>query len=234
MVKRGDILTKRKSFGLSQNEIAEYLGISRPTFQKIETGKRKPTPEEKEKMTRLFQELSGDTTSRNNIPQKNIEKFKNVVLYILEKVGARPNVGLTVLYKLLYFIDFDYYEKFEEQLMGLTYVKNTHGPTPREFKTIVDTMIQDMAIEKVKSSYFTFEQKKFLPRIEPDLSQLTGREIEVIDSVLSRYADKSARELSDISHRDTPWKTTKDGKDIDYELAFYRSDEFSVAQYDEL
>jgi len=31
---------------------------------------------------------------------------------------------MTVLYKILYFIDFDYYEKYEEQLMGALYIKN--------------------------------------------------------------------------------------------------------------
>ena len=51
---------------------------------------------------------------RIDIPIENIEKFKQVFLYILKKVGAKPNVGQTVLYKLLYFIDFDYYELFEK------------------------------------------------------------------------------------------------------------------------
>lgn len=59
---------------------------------------------------------------RISIPENNIEKFKQVFLYILSKVGARPNVGQTVLYKLLYFIDFDYYELYEKQLMGLSYI----------------------------------------------------------------------------------------------------------------
>ena len=65
--------------------------------------------------------------------KKILKKFKEVLLYILEKVGSKPNVGMTVLYKLLYFIDFDYYEKFEEQLLGATYIKN-HFTNPVEFK----------------------------------------------------------------------------------------------------
>ena len=53
---------------------------------------------------------------RINVPQKNFQKFKEVLIYILNSVGAKPNIGETVIYKLLYFIDFDYYEKHEEQL----------------------------------------------------------------------------------------------------------------------
>ena len=58
------------------------------------------------------------------VQEKNIKKFKEVLLYILEKVGAKPNVGESVINKLLYFIDFDYYERFEENLTGATYIKN--------------------------------------------------------------------------------------------------------------
>jgi hypothetical protein len=54
-------------------------------------------------------------------PQMNIEKFRQVCKYILAKTGNLPSV------ELLYFIDFDYYELFEEQLMGLKYVKTANG-----------------------------------------------------------------------------------------------------------
>lgn len=86
---------------------------------------------------------------RINIPQKNIGKFKEVLLYILNKIGSKPNIGETVIYKLLYFIDFNYYEKYEEQLIGATYIKNHHGPTPKEFKKVINEMIKKGEIMKV-------------------------------------------------------------------------------------
>jgi uncharacterized phage-associated protein len=87
---------------------------------------------------------------------------------------------------------------------------------------------------EVKSRYFQHEQKKFLPKNEPDLSLLTGQELELIDDVLQRYSDKSATTLSAMTHRDTPWLSTTEGENIDYELAFYRPEEFSVRDYGEL
>jgi len=239
MFKKGEITKKRKEIKISQNELAARMCISRPTLNKIEKGARTVTESEQRMLQEIFQALSDDHSADNdyervNIPQKNIEKFKQVMLYVLEKVGAKPNVGMTVLYKLFYFIDFDYYEKYEQQLMGLTYFKNTHGPTPREFKIVIDEMKLKKEIEEVKSTYFKFEQKKFLPCKEADLSLLNGRELEMIDDVLARYADKSAKELSDMTHRDGPWKSSKYGEDINYELAFYRPDEFSVRDYEEL
>jgi transcriptional regulator with XRE-family HTH domain len=232
-----NIFEQRKLLGMSQTDLAQRLGMSRPTLIKVEKGERELTAGEAgelEKVIAAVTEPSNNPNMRINIPEQNLEKFKQVLLYTLEKVGAKPNVGMTVLYKLFYFMDFDYYEKYEQQLMGLTYLRNTHGPTPREFVAVVESMKEDGELIEVKSKYFQHEQKKFLPKNEPNLALLTGQEMELIDDVLKRYSDKSATTLSDMTHRDTPWLSTAEGEDIDYELAFYRPDEFSVRDYGEL
>ena len=229
------MITKRKQFGVSQEEIARVLGISRPTFIKIEKGERKLKPDEEAKLSDFFAHFEEDEPyMRDNKPKKDLDKFKQVLLYLLEKVGAKPNIGQTVLYKLLYFMDFDYYEKYKTQFMGLTYFKNTHGPAPREFKRVIQEMKLDHELEEIKSKYFTFEQTKYLPIKKPDLSILNGQELEMIESVLDRYADKSAKELSELSHLDSPWRIAKDKEDLEYEAAFYRPDRFSVGEYDPL
>lgn len=167
------------------------------------------------------------------VTQKNLNKFKQVLLYVLEKVGGKPNVGETVLNKLLYFIDFDYYEKFEENLIGATYLKNHHGPTPVELKTVVDKMKKAGEIEEVKSKYFTRDQKKYLPLKRADLSVLSGREIEHIDEVLARLSDKNANEISEYSHHDVPWLIRKVGEALSYESVFYRDEKYSMRNYDD-
>lgn len=225
----------RRKFGMSQDELARRLNISRPTLVNLEKDERPLKLDEIEKIKEIFgmikeHEAGGKSDMRIDIPQKKLDKFKQVLLYILEKVGGKPNIGLTVLYKLLYFIDFDYYEKYEEQLMGLTYIKNHHGPTPKEFIRVVEEMKRNKEIEEVKSLYFTYEQRKYLPRITADLSQFNGRELEMIDSVLSRLSNKSAKELSEYSHADVPWITHEEGEPIGYESVFYRNDPYSVRQ----
>lgn len=217
-----------------QKELIAILGISRPLISAIQNDKRDLTEEQQSKLEEYFSALGDLSDMRIDIPQKNLEKFKQVLLYILNKVGAKPNVGQTVLYKLLYFIDFDYYEKHEEQLMGLTYIKNTYGPTPREFKTVIDEMISQGVIDSVKAKHFAHEQQKFLPVIEPDISTFTAQEIAMVDSVLKRYSDFSASKLSELSHEDTPWQMAGDKENIDYEFAFYRPERFSVREYSAL
>src|SRR3989338_1079397 len=114
--------------------------------------------------------------------------------------------------------------------MGLTYIKNHHGPTPKEFIKVVEQMKIDGELEEVKSKYFTYEQKKYIPVVHPDLSKISGQELELIDDVLNRLAGKSATELSEYSHKDTPWLVSEDGKDISYESVFYRDSDHSVRE----
>ena len=143
----------RKEYSYTQEQMAQTLGISRPTLIKVEKGERELTSNEQELLNKFvdFQEESSQNSDdiRINIPQKNIDKFKQVLLYILQEVGSRSNVGMTVIYKLLYFIDFDYYEKYEKQLMGLTYIKNTYGPTPREFVSVIEKMKQKHELKEI-------------------------------------------------------------------------------------
>lgn len=248
----------RKARGLTQEDLASALEISRPTYIQIESGERDLTLSEARQCAKIFdvsfeQFLQGHAppdpivslakepstsparkeTIRIHVPVKNLKKFKEVLLYILTKVGGKPNVGETVLYKLLYFIDFDYYEKFEEQLIGATYLKNHYGPTPVEFQKIVTQMEQRGELETVKSKYFQREQKKYLPHRSPDLSCLTAQEKEHIDDVLARLSNKNAKELSDYSHGDIPWMSGEFGKALSYESVFYRDEKYSVRHYED-
>ncbi|MFA5763968.1 MAG: type II toxin-antitoxin system antitoxin SocA domain-containing protein [archaeon] len=255
MIKQTFLLNLRKSNNISQAFIAEKIGVSRASYIEIEKGAKELTVSQANKIADILnislEELvSGKITSnikvsvkdvsekkerqeiRIDVPQKNLKKFKEVLLYILEKVGSKSNVGMTVLYKLLYFIDFDYYEKFEEQLIGATYIKNHFGPTPVEFKKIVEMMESKGELETVKSKYFQHEQTKYLSHREPDISVLNAKEIKHIDEVISRLSDKTAAELSDYSHKDVPWITAEEGRPLSYESVFYRTGDTSVREYE--
>ncbi|MDA8241999.1 MAG: DUF4065 domain-containing protein [Nitrospiraceae bacterium] len=245
----------REKAGMSQDALARNMKIPRPAVSQIESGARKIATDELLRLSQIFHVSVDDLVNpgkepevclhegkeekgpkprlRINVPQKNLQKFKEVLLYILNKVGSKPNIGETVIYKLLYFIDFDFYEKYEEQLIGATYMKNQYGPTPIEFAKIVEQMIKKGEIEKVKSDYFNYPQTKYLPRNKPDLTKLKASEIEVIDDVLNRLSEMNAGQISAYSHGDVPWLTSDDGEVIEYESVFYRTPPYSVRAYEE-
>ncbi len=240
----------RNARGLTQEAFATRIGLGRTQVVAIESGKRSVKAEELQAIGRALgvscDALLDETRDvrvmiesvgaepqpggamRIDVPRKNLEKFRLVLLYILNRIGSQPNVGETVIYKLLYFIDFDYYERYEEQLIGATYQRNHYGPTPMEFQAIIERMIRDGDIERVQSTYFTYPQTKYLPRRTPDLSKLDGRELSTIDDVLDRLGEMSAGRISEYSHEDVPWLTTEPGEVIAYEKVFYRTPAYSA------
>ncbi len=244
----------RDDASMSQQEVASFLGIARATYAGLEAGRREPNLSEIRGLADLYkitvaqliedqpdvveieQPLEAASVSSNQeivpraIPRLQVEKFQNVLLYLLDKVGAKPNVGETVLYKLLYFIDFDYYEKYGQALIGAKYIKNHYGPTPISFKKIIEEMQENQQLDVVSGNYFKYKQRKYMPMVEPDLSSLSAQELEHINEVIHRLGDKQAKELSDYSHRDTPWLATKLGEPIDYQLAMYRTNDTSVKE----
>jgi uncharacterized phage-associated protein len=171
--------------------------------------------------------------SRVSAPVLYSQKFKNILLYILEHCAGKPNVGETVLYKLLYFSDFNYYELYEEHLSGAEYRKLPFGPVPHQIESIINKMIEQQQVQRIKTEYHGYPQTRFIPLIKPNLKEIRASEKDIIDKVVEQFSDWSAATISDYSHQDMPWKATSDGEIIDYELAFYREPPFSVRNYEE-
>ena len=245
----------RKMKGLSQEDLAKSVKISRPSLAQIELGNRGVDILELQKLSLVLEFSLDDFMSKDfsarqdvdgkeekkikkeeeriSVPTLQVNKFKNVLLYILERCAGKPNVGETVLNKLLYFSDFNYYELYEEHLTGAKYRKLPFGPVPQNLDTIINQMIDKGQLQRVKTDYHGYPQTRYLPLEKADLTELRASEKEVIDRVIELMSDWSANMISDYSHKDLPWEVTDEGKDISYNLAFYRELPYSVRVYDE-
>ena len=167
------------------------------------------------------------------VEEERPDVFRQVILYVLDRVEGKPNVGEAVLHQLFYFIDFDYYEKFEENLMGETYIKNGYGPTSVNLTRILRCMEEEGAIRKKEPVYHNYSQNRYLTTGRSNTDLLRALDIEHIDQVLGRFSGMSAAELSEYSHNDIPWKCARYGKPIPYETVFYRDDRYSVSESDD-
>lgn len=243
----------RKKRGLSQEDLAKNVKISRSSLAQIELGNRGLDILELQNLSQVLgfsldhfmsnDFLQGEDLSieeidlppkemeRISIPKLQVNKFKNVLLYILERCAGKPNVGETVLYKLLYFSDFNYYELYEEHLTGAQYRKLPYGPVPQKLDTIINQMIDKGQLQRVKTEYHNYSQTRYLPLEKANLIDLKASEKEIIDRVIEQMSDWSAAAISNYSHKDLPWLASKDGEEINYELAFYREAPFSVRNY---
>jgi transcriptional regulator with XRE-family HTH domain len=245
----------RKLKGLSQEDVAKRIELPRSSLAQIERGNRKVDSLVLNGLALaigfsidylMSKDFNATTSAREDepvhpekteerisVPKLQVEKFKNVLLYILERCAGKPNVGETVLYKLLYFSDFNYYELYEEQMTGANYRKLSYGPVPRRMDAILNQMIEEGQLQRIKTEYHGYPQTRYIPLTKSDLTQLKASEVEVIDNVLYQMSDWSAAMISEYSHGDKPWKATGMNEDLDYELAFYRRPPYSVRVYKE-
>lgn len=245
----------RKLKGLSQEDLAKRLNLSRPSLAQMELGNRSVDIQELQKLSLVLgfslddfmsegfsagQEItvqeekqSGKEKERISAPRLQVNKLKNVLLYILERCAGKPNVGETVLYKLLYFSDFNYYELYEEHLTGARYRKLPYGPVPQKLDAIINQMIDNGQLQRVNTEYHGYPQTRYLPLEKADLTKLMASEKAVIDRVIEQMSDWSAAAISSYSHRDMPWQASREGEEINYELVFYRDAPFSVRNYED-
>jgi transcriptional regulator with XRE-family HTH domain len=243
----------RKLKGLTQEDLAKSVKISRTSLTQIESGNRSVDILELSELSKVLRFSLDDFMSedftpnhditireekksikqeeRISIPKLEVNKFMNVFLYMLERCAGKPNIGETVLYKLLYFSDFNYYEIYEEHLTGATYRKLLSGPVPQKVDAIIQQMIEKKQIQRVKTTYHGLPQTRYLPLEKADLTLLRASEKEVIDRVIEHMSDWSASAISTYSHNDMPWLASKEGEEISYELVFYREPPFSVRNY---
>ncbi len=254
------IRKQRKKCLITQEHLASKLGLSRATYVQIELGKRELKVSEAIKLAEILdmpiedflnereqpspvieikrarKKKSAEKQSvRISVPQEKVEKFKQVLLYVLARIGARPNIGQTALYKILYFIDFDYYEKYEEQLIGAKYIKNTYGPSPVIFAKIVEELEKEDKIERVKTKFHNYGQVKYLVNSKKlEISSLSSKELEHINWEIHRLENMTAAQITELSHLDTPWAVAGDREELKYEHVFYRPQLTSVREYEEL
>jgi len=233
----------REDYDLLQDDLAKKLGVQRPTISQIESGQREISGVELAKFASIFDMTVDDLLNIQELkvlekancdiekPEFNKEKFKQVLLYVLEKCVGKANVGETVIYKLLYFIDFNFYEVYEEYLTGESYRRITHGPAPCHFNEIINEMISNGDVKKITAEYYGKYQKKYLPQIKSDLSKLNGQEIQIINNAIERLSSLSAKAIEEYSHEDIPVETAEEKEIIDYETVFYRKPSYSAREY---
>ncbi len=164
----------------------------------------------------------------------NGKKFEEMVHYVIHKCTNLENVGKTVLYKLLYFSDFDYYEKYEISITGESYRKLLYGPAPCHINKVLKKLKKKSKIKEIKTKYKGYPQNKFLSIQEPEIVLLSGADIQIIDKTINKFSGMTAHQITGYSHTDIPWKATKNKEIIDYELVFYRDAIHSVTEENDI
>lgn len=150
----------------------------------------------------------------------NQDKFKELVLYIAERSEDDPWFGATKLNKLLFYSDFLAYGHLGKPITGAEYQKLPHGPAPKKLLPVRGEMIREGSLAIKRERVLKFTQKRPTALREADVSLFSAEELELVNHLIRLFGDRTAGEVSKISHYEMCWQLAGDQEEIPYPSVF--------------
>ena len=150
----------------------------------------------------------------------NYKKYENAILYF---ASSCEKVGKLKLAKLLYFSDFNHFEKYLESITNTNYIHQKYGPVPEDYWDVINTMLTKklIKIDKISTEY-EHEFEKIIPLKKPNLKVFTKEELETIKKVVDNFKSDNAEQMKEKVNQDFPCIITAIGESIPYQLAVNR------------
>lgn len=244
-----EIIGLRKHYGLSAAKMAQILGFGINQYRMYEDGevpsisnaraiiaarekdvfisfleasKSEMTESEYARIKKKVENVAGDyslvgqPSEFNGFKSLSCNKISAVVLMLLTEMGA---TFVTKMNKLLFYVDFLSYKRHGYGITGLAYCALQFGPVPKDWAKIYSSLPNVDMEEYVYPSGQSGILLK--PASECQGEMLDQNEIRVIERVCTLFKDKSAGEISNISHQEKAWlDNQKDHAEISYQKAF--------------
>lgn len=158
----------------------------------------------------------------------NKDKYISTISYLCQKLDGKIG-GKKKLAKLLYFADFDFYEKHQESITGDVYRALPMGPFPIALEEITSDMAKNkiIKIDQVGGNNVYNPTETYCLTIPLENNIFTEDEKKMLDRIVLKYGHLNGTQLEELSHAEAPYIGTELKNEIPYELAFYRGTDFS-------
>ena len=199
----------RSSNGLTQEQVADVLNLSRATYINVIKGKRDLTTGELEKLSSFFNVPIAELFDH----PRNNKKFRQMYFYILRffKDGI-PKIKLA---KMLYLADFSCFYDYLAPMSGVRYVRREYGPVADIFFEMTDDLYDRGKINIIPLDYALMI---YSTTIEHDDDLLSDGEKDLLHKICVFWKDKRTSEIVNFTHEQKPWKMCRDGEYIPYSL----------------
>lgn len=158
----------------------------------------------------------------------NQKKYQNAVLYLCQKLNGEIR-GKKKLAKLLYFVDFDFYEKNQKSITGDIYRALPMGPFPITLDVVTETMTKNniITVDQVEEHKGYNPTEVYRCVKKPDMSVFEKKEIQMLDRIILKYGHLNGKQLEELSHAEAPYASAEAYQNIAYEFSYYRGTDFS-------
>ncbi len=202
----------REQSGLTQEEVANKLDISRQRWILVEKGERDLSTEELGKLAELFgidiTDFFGEVA--------DIEKFRQMYFACIKFASDdRGGVPKTKLAKLLYLADFTNFFKELEPMSGVKYRRMEYGPVADIFFSLTEDLYDGGKIDITPVDQALIISSKTR---DVNFDRLSKEELRLIEKICKTWKDKRTAEIVNFTHEQKPWKMCRDGEYIPYSL----------------
>ena len=129
-----------------------------------------------------------DTVSYMNSKDRDVEKFRQIVLYALQTAGDLVYLTQTDFYKLIYLIHKDFYEQYFVQLTSFYYPEQSLSEGLNIYQNEISKMADDNLIEFINTSIHRGQSKKIIPLKRSNLNYLSGTEVCFLHREFAKYS----------------------------------------------
>lgn len=151
-------------------------------------------------------------------------RFQQLVLLIANSPLVN-DLGMTKLWKLIYFIDTALLRSEDRSLTESEFIKYPHGPVPSRGDKIIQQMRKADLIEVVQDQYHGYRISRVVAKVPADEQAFSESEHNIIAQVLQQYGRQTAAYLSELSHREPAWHYAGDLQKLSPELMYYGVEE---------
>ena len=189
------LLRERNKF--TQEFIADKLGVTRQSYIRYETGEVELTASAIKTLATLYQIeyrniidgiMPEDTVSYMNSKDRDVEKFRQIVLYALQTAGDLVYLTQTDFYKLIYLIHKDFYEQYFVQLTSFYYPEQSLSEGLNIYQNEISKMADDNLLEFINTSIHRGQSKKIIPLKRSNLNYLSGTEVCFLHREFAKYS----------------------------------------------
>jgi uncharacterized phage-associated protein/DNA-binding transcriptional regulator YiaG len=153
----------------------------------------------------------------------DFERFAQMTVFF----ALLEAVTLTKLLKLLWWADFLAFKRAGSSLSGTPYVRYKFGPVPELYQLLLNEVEREGLISTETIIYDTVDGPqpgtKYSAIERFDTYMFTADERAILERVCNTFGSMSAKQLANLSHKETPWLETEDREVIPYTLARHLS-----------
>jgi uncharacterized phage-associated protein len=164
--------------------------------------------------------------------QPNVQKMRELILYLSSLSELDPHFGMTKLNKLLFYCDFTAYLNFGKSITGFDYQRWAWGPRPHNIDEVLKALQEDGVLAVEHRQRYNYPQNRAYALQDADLKLFDATEVDLINYIVKQFKDMNAKDISETSHDFLGWQLADEYETIPYSVARVRAEvELSEKDY---